>query len=293
MVSIIKSDGSAETFDPNKLITSLTRAGATAEAARDIADAISKETKEGTTTHEIYRRAFAHLRDHKREAAARYSLKRAVLEFGPSGFPFEAYLAEIFRSEGYTASVDQHIQGKCVEHEVDVVLTRGDERIYVEAKFHNTIGFKTDLQVALYVQARTLDIIAGDEQRSAPHSEPGEDTHGKEPHAPIRGMIATNTKFTSLATSYAECNKLELLGWDYPVGRDLHDRIEASGLYPITALTSLSRNEKTALLAQRVVLCRDLGRHEEALAQAGVQPRQMQDVLTEAGGLCNSGRKVQ
>ena len=277
-VSITKADGTVEIFDTGKLTASLKHAGASGEAALDITNEIAREIKDGATTHEIYRRAFALLRGHRRTAAARYSLKKAVLEFGPSGFPFEAYLAELFRTEGYDASVDRHIRGRCVEHEVDVVLARGSERVYVEAKFHNTPGFKTDLQVALYVQARLEDIEA---QVRAEHSS------SQSTPLSLRGMLVTNTKFTSLATQYAECQKLELMGWDYPSGRSLNELIDVKKLYPITALTTLSRGEKTALLSQRVVLCRDLARHEAALTHAGVHGNRMSEVLMEAGGLCD------
>jgi len=274
-MKIIKSDGTVEEFDKSKLASSLKRAGAADQTARDIADEVAGEMQESTTTHEIYRRAFVRLRENRRTAAARYSLKRAVLEFGPSGFPFELYLAELFRAEGYEASADRHIQGRCVEHEVDVVLKGHGEEVYVEAKFHNTAGFKTDLQVALYVQARIEDIATRlKTQPSAPS---------------VRGMLVTNTKFTSLATQYAECQKLELLSWEYPENRTLHDRIEAAKIYPITALTTLSRAEKTALLTNQVVLCRDLSRQEEALGHAGVHANRLPDVLAEAGGLCDIG----
>ncbi len=86
-------------------------------------------------------------------AAAKYSLKRAILDLGPSGFPFESYLAKIFEFEGYQTAVDQVIKGGCVEHEVDVVLTKKGEKksevIYIEAKFHNSAAFKTDLKTVL------------------------------------------------------------------------------------------------------------------------------------------------
>ena len=111
---IVKADGIAEPFDPGKLKNSLTRVGATPEAVALITEEIEKELYPGITTSEIYHRAFMHLREHRQGVAARYSLKRAVLDFGPSGFPFEAYLAELFRREGYTASIDQIIRGACV-----------------------------------------------------------------------------------------------------------------------------------------------------------------------------------
>lgn len=268
-MQITKSDGGVEAFDPEKLIRSLTHAGADESVARSIAADIEPQITEGMSTHDIYARAFERLREYRRSAAARYSLKRAILEFGPSGFPFESYVAELYRAEGWEAVVDARVRGRCVEHEVDLVLSKGDEKIYVESKFHNTIGFKTDLQVALYVQARVEDVLAGESGASGKHT----------------GMIVTNTKFTSLAIHYARCRELALLGWEYPAQGNLHDRITGSHLFPITALTTLSHRQKQALLIERIVLCNTLSRHEDALARAGVTREQMRNVLEEASGL--------
>lgn len=270
-IQVAKADGKTEPFDEGKLLASLKRAGAEESAAKEIAEFLKKDLYSGITTHEIYRRAFAHLRTHRRAAAARYSLKRAVQDFGPSGFPFEAYLSELFRAEGWETQVDQIVKGACVEHEVDVLMMKGGETVCVEAKFHNTPGFKTDLKVALYVKARVDDISA------RPRTGGGT----------VRGMIVTNTKFSSQAVLYANCQNLELLSWEEPKGRSLHERIEKTHIYPITALTSLSRREKTALLGERVVLCRRLAHHEDALARAGVSQKRMDGVLKEAGALCS------
>ena len=119
-----------------------------------------------------------------------------MLDFGPSGFPFESYIAELFRAEGSQTLVDQIIQGGCVEHEVDVVVEKPGGNVYVEAKFHNTLGLKSDLKVVLYVEARIEDIAK------------------KYPGA--TGLVVTNTKFTDKAVEYAQCRGLELLAWDYP-----------------------------------------------------------------------------
>lgn len=268
-IRVAKADGELEPFAPEKLRASLVRAGAEADVSASIEGDIAKELYDGISTHEIYRRAFAHLRDHRRATAARYSLKRAILEFGPSGFPFEAYLSELFRREGWEADVDKIVKGGCVEHEVDVVAHKGAESLYVEAKFHNAAGFKTDLKVVLYVKARIDDIRAA-----------GRET--------ARGMVVTNTKFTSHAVRYATCQNLELLGWEYPAGATLHDRIHTAHLYPITALTTLSRSEKSALLSERIVLCSAVAMHEDALARAGVRKSRIDEVLRESGALCQS-----
>jgi hypothetical protein len=270
-VLIAKADGTMEPFEEKKLVGSLERSGADASTAADIASEITKTLRAGTTTGEIYRAAFMKLRQHRRGAAARYSLKRAVLDFGPSGFPFESYLQHLFISEGWEAAVDQMVDGKCVDHEVDLVLKKkGSPTIYVEAKFHNTAGFKTDLKTVLYVMARVEDIAAS----GAPGT------------ADCRGMVVTNTKFTGKAAQYSNCRGLELLAWDDPRGGNLHDRIENAKLYPITALTTLGRREKMALLAQRLVLCSDLPKETRALATAGVTGRRADEVLEEVASLC-------
>ena len=269
---ISKADGTREAFDGSKLTRSLERSGAEAAVAQRILDDIERELYEGITTQEIYRRAFVRLREHRRPAAARYSLKRAILDFGPSGFPFEAYIAELFRAEGCEAKIDQMIKGACVEHEVDVVLKKDGTSTFVEAKFHNAAGFKTDLKTVLYVKARVDDIAAEFKSR-------GERTT-------VRGLVVTNTKFTSRAAQYSSCAGLEILSWEQPRGLNLHDRIERTGLYPVTALTTLARREKTSLLGNRVVLCRALPQETRALAAAGVSGKKADEVLAESGSLC-------
>jgi hypothetical protein len=274
-VHVAKADGTTEVFDPLKLRASLHKAGADEEATVTIVEKITPELYDGIPTEEIYRRAFALLREHRREAAAHYSLKRALLEFGPSGFPFETYIGQLFAAEGYThVKTDQIVQGGCVEHEVDVVMQKDGTLFYVEAKFHNTAALKTDLKVVLYVKARIDDLRAA------------------MPGKKLVGMVVTNTKFTSKAVQYATCEGLELLGWEYPHKHNLHSRIEATRSYPLTALTSLTKHEKVALLAQKKVLCSELQGDPEALEQAGVASSRVETVLHEAALLCASGKGI-
>lgn len=277
---ITKADGTQESFDSHKLMASLARAGAERAAAHEIAAEVEDELFDGITTQEIYRRAFAKLRAQRHGVAARYSLKRAVWDFGPSGFPFETYIAALLRAEGWDASTDKIIRGACVEHEVDVVAKKGDTLLYVEAKFHNSPGFKTDLKTALYVKARMDDI------RAAHAAKKGA---GKEV---ILGLLVTNTKFTTHASHYAACAGLELLSWEQPHGATLHDRVDAAGLYPITALTTLSRREKMYLLERRIVLCSELSSNTRALAEAGVNGPKATAVLEEAGALCSGNSAI-
>lgn len=279
-VYITKSDGVHEPFAIEKLIASLKRAGATAPVAESVAHDIERDIWPGISTREIYARAFSLLREHKKVVASRYSLKRSLMEFGPSGFPFEMYIAELFRAEGFTAEVGQIIQGACVEHEVDVIIHKKGETVYAEAKFHNTVGFKTDLKTVLYIQARIFDI------REA-HKNDSEATR-----TITSGLVVTNTKFTDKAVQYAQCQGLSLLGWEHPGGASLHDKIREHALYPVTTLTTLSAREKMALLSKKVVLCSAVPEAGRVLAEAGVTGKRADQVFEEVGALCVPGKDI-
>ncbi len=278
-ILIAKADGEQEPFNSEKLVSSLMRAGAEHPLARDIGRDIEAGLYNGITTQEIYRRAFSKLRDARRGAAARYSLKRAILDFGPSGFPFESYVSELFRAEDAQTQINQIIQGACVEHEVDVVVEQNGVTTFIEAKFHNAAGFKTDLKTVLYVKARLDDIAAARKNEGT--------------REPMRGLLVTNTKFTSMAQRYAACAGVAILGWDEPEGHTLHDRIDKAGLYPITALTTINRREKMALLSQKIVLCNAIGADTRGLATAGVTGQKADRVLEEVGALCVPGQHIE
>ncbi|KND50907.1 MAG: hypothetical protein AB202_00680 [Parcubacteria bacterium C7867-007] len=268
MPDIVKADGTIETFVPEKLEESLRRAGAGAGAAEKIRRTIEASIAPGSESSDIYKRAFQMLRREGRAAAARYSLRRALFEFGPSGHPFEDFVSELFKKEGWKIETRRLIPGKCVTHEVDVYATRGNETLAAELKYHNDPGYKTDVKVALYVKARFDDIWQCD---------PAVDKS-----CPIdRGYLVTNTKFTSQAVDYATCSGLNLLGWSYPHHGNLYDRIIASGLYPITALTTLRKAEKRLLIDRNISTTDLLRQHRELLREIGVTPERVGSIIAE------------
>lgn len=272
--TIIKTDGTVEAFDGNKLEASLRKSGATERTAERIRRTIESSIAPGAMTNEIYKRAFQMLRHDAREAAARYSLRRALFEFGPTGHPFEDFVAELFKKEGWVVEWRRMIPGKCVSHEVDVYAVRGGERLAAELKYHNDPGYKTDVKTALYVKARFDDIW---------QCEAGKQT------CPVdHGMLITNTKFTSQAVQYAKCSGLELLGWSYPHDGNLYDRIVSNGLYPITALTLLKKSEKRLLIDQGVVTCELLRERRDLMRQMGMTPERIGAVIAETEGLCRA-----
>lgn len=271
--TIVKADGTVEPFDPVKLIGSLTKAGATTQSAERIAHLILKNSASTITTGEVYKKAFSMLRREAKPAAARYNLRRALLELGPSGHPFEDFVAEVFTAEGWVVEWRKVIEGKCVPHEVDLYATRGDEVIAGELKYHNDAFYKTDVKVALYVKARIDDIANCDAK--------------KRNCAITRGMLITNTKFTRHAVSYGACAGLELIGWNYPTEGNLFDRIVASGIYPVTTLTTLRRAEKKLLIGQGIVTSRALKDRREAMRAIGIPPARIGGILAEIESLHN------
>jgi hypothetical protein len=271
---ILKSDGTIEPFNGAKLENSLQRAGAGVYAAERIRKTIESSIGNGAGTHEIYKRAFAMLRQDTRAAAARYSLRRAMFELGPSGHPFEDFIAQLFKKEGWNVEWRKLIPGKCVTHEVDVYARRNGEYLAAELKYHNDPSYKTDLKIALYVKARFDDIWQCD---------PGTQ------NCPVdHGMLITNTKFTSQAVEYAMCSGIELLGWSYPAQGNLYDRIVASGLYPITALTLLKKAEKRLLIDKGIVTCDQIRQNRALLRDLSIPAERIGSIVAEIAALCGT-----
>ena len=98
-IYVVKSSGEREPFSEAKLRHSLERAQAAPELVDRAVQQMLSELRDGMPTSVIYRRAFALLRKHKRSLAARYSLKKALMELGPTGHPFEKLVGEIMRSK--------------------------------------------------------------------------------------------------------------------------------------------------------------------------------------------------
>ena len=273
-ILIKKADGTEEAFESSKLRKSLKRSGASYEASKKVIKKIENELKNGMTTSEIYEHAFKYLEDvEKKPVAARYSMKRAVLALGPSGYPFENFIAELLKAKGYkNVRVSSIVSGKCVEHEIDILAEYKGKHIVAEVKFHNKLGITSDLKVALYVHARFEDIKKREQKK------------GKE--LIDEGWLITNTRFSSNAIKYGKCVGMKMMSWNYPKGAGLLDLIEETGVHPITALTTLTQTEKNKLLQKEVVLCRNLGNSRNTLESIGLKGQKLQDIMKESSALC-------
>ncbi|PIV90669.1 ATPase [Candidatus Gracilibacteria bacterium CG17_big_fil_post_rev_8_21_14_2_50_48_13] len=271
---IQKSTGEAEPFNIGKLAMSLERAGAAPDIAWKIAESVAREKM--MTSKDIHKATLHASIRHDRKLAIRYNLKQALMDLGPSGYPFEKYMAALMRASGYKASNNQIIDGKCVRHEIDIYLEKPEENIVgiAECKFRNQPGSKIDVKVPLYFDSRFRDVI---------HTFDKQFGVGKRTY---EGWLITNTKFTGDAIAYGKCAGLHLLGWTFPTENSIARLIERHGLIPVTALSSLTFRQKRQLLDRGIVMCTELSNHIDFLRDIGVGRATVMKIQEDIGSLC-------
>ncbi|HBY66514.1 MAG TPA: ATPase [Flavobacteriaceae bacterium] len=272
-IELIKSSGKRVRFSIEKLKASLKHSGADTATIDKITNTVRDELYQGISTKEIYNRAFAMLKNEKLEYASKYKLKKAIYELGPTGFPFEKFIAALYQYSGYQVTVGEILKGKCVNHEVDVIAHKKNHHILAECKFHNEEGRNCDVKIPLYIHSRFQDIFDLKNEKKAVSRE---------------GWVVTNTRFTEDAEQYGRCAGLKLLSWNVPTGDGLKERIDRLGLYPITVSTLLSKREKQFLLSRDVVLCRQLLSDKFYLDHLGVSENRKKRIFSEISILCNN-----
>lgn len=273
---VTKYSGEVVPFEVSKLEHSLKTAGAKNEDIQKIIRRVKEDMKDKKSTAKIYSEAFNMLKRLSWASAARFKLKKSIMQLGPSGFPFEKYVAELFRFQGFESKNNLILKGKCVKHEVDILAEKGDQTFVIECKFHNRQGLKSDVKVAMYFKSRADDIRQGIE-----HSKGYKEKK-------ILACLATNTRFSEDAIKYSKCENILLLSWDYPIHGSLKDRIELSGLYPITCLNSLRKSEIDSLLERGVVMAKDLLENESLLEPLRISKYRYTNILSEVGELCKA-----
>jgi hypothetical protein len=239
---VIDLKGEKEPFSSRKVYESAQRVGASKKLARDIANTIKKEVKPGTKTSEIYKRVKELLSEKEPKPALKFSLKEAMRRLGPTGFPFEKYVGEIFSSRGFKVKLNQRIAGRCCVYEIDFLAIRKDLVLVGECKYRSDPAGKVDSNIALINHARYLDIKEG--------SSFGERS--------VQSVLVTNSKFTDKAIRYSNCVGVELLGWRYPREKGLEKLIEEEKMYPVTVLPSLRDDISNTLAKKRMMMAKDL-----------------------------------
>lgn len=262
MPNVLKATGQIEPFNENKLRLSAQRAGIPKELIESVVIHVKSKLYNQIPTSEIYKHVTEFLGNSPHPfSKAKYSLKQAIMDLGPTGYPFEDYISEILKLVGYETQVRQILGGKCISHEIDIIAEKNKTRSMVECKFHNSPGTKSQVHVSLYTKARFDDI--------------------KEKNNLSEVWLFTNTKVTSDALSYAICSNMKVVSWDYPENGSFRDLIEKYKLHPITMLTSLTQNQKQLLAGNHVVLAKDVCKNPSSLDILGLPNDKKTSILSE------------
>lgn len=269
IVEIKKASGETEPFDVAKLKASLQNAGATENVINEIAADIEEWVYEGVTTKKIYARAYKLFRRKRDTGALRYKLKKALFNLGPTGYPFEHFIGELFKKQGYETEVGQILEGRCITHEMDVIATKDGKQYLMECKFSHDQGNRISIQVPLYVRSRVDDII--DKRKQMPEYK----------NFSFSAWVVTNARFSVESIQYSKCKEMNLLGWDYPKGNGLKDIIERINIFPITILSHLAKKEKQQLMEQGIVTCEQLLNDPTFLDSLRLNKRMQRKVLEE------------
>ncbi len=272
--NITKASGESAPFSTKKLMRSLRKAGAHEELAAQILREVKGQFFEGMPSRRIFQIAFRLLRRHKGEAiAARYHLKQAIFDLGPSGYPFELFVGALMSKKGYQVTTGQTCLGQYLNHEVDIVADSSKKIILAECKYHSKPGIKSGVQVPLYIKSRFDDII---ERWSLMQQH-----YNKE----FEGWLFTNTQFSGDAMKYGRGIGLRLIGWGHPNKGNLENMIEELKVYPVTCLTSLTKAQKASLLEQDIILCTQLTEAGNELRKMGVPSSRYKNVMKEISDL--------
>lgn len=268
---IKKSNGDIEKFSESKLQRSIMRTGLNSSSSKKISKEVAQKIHSGSTTKEIFRHTVNLIKKKSTIAATHYSLKRSLLELGPTGYEFEELIARYFEAIGYETRTGIVLQGKFVSHEVDVMATIDDISFFTECKFHNNGGRKNDIKIALYVKARWDDLKLG---------ESGQNLKGY--------YLASNTAFTKDAIKYSNGVGLRLLGLNAPEDETLLDKIKIHKLYPITSLVRLRKYYIQSLLKKKIILCSELIKERALLIKLGMSPEEIQHLFSDIEYLLNN-----
>jgi Holliday junction resolvase-like predicted endonuclease len=253
MIYVTKADGSKQPFDKQKIINTCLRLQATPEQAQSIADKIEAKAYDGIPTKKILQMIFQYMKKYRPAIGYQIDLRQAIamLRSKPD---FEIFVSKLFEAMGYKVETNLIIQGKCIEHEIDVVARKEEEVILIEAKHHVNHHTYSGLDVFLQLNSNLEDLREGYKA-------------GKNKFRFTKAILICNTKVSEHAKRYALCKGLEFIAWKFPLERGLERIIEENKLYPITFLREIERGEAYKLADAKIVTIKQLLDDAEKIAR--------------------------
>jgi hypothetical protein len=266
MIYVKKLDGVMEKYNASKIRKSLSNSGADEETINKIMAKVNTILYDGIETKKLFKFALSTFKKYQPYTSSRYNLKNAILRLNHEGFHFEKLVAKVIQKKGFSVRLNQIAAGKYIRHEIDISAQKGKENIMIECKHHGKPWLGTDIQTALYVYARFMDVK---KLFTVP-------------------MLVTNTKFSPQVIAYSKGVGLKLMGWKCPKGDSLEYYIEKFKLYPITMLSCLNQKETTQLLKLGIIMISNLKRMDarQLSKTLKISKSKGNKILNESNELC-------
>ncbi len=231
-ISVTKFSGKKEPYQRKKILRTCMRTGLSRNKAEKIVDKVESKLYDGITTKKILNMTLNLLEKEDTSYYSKYGLRQALSELRPDYHNFEKFVQSLFRLQGYDTKWDQIIQGKCIEHQIDVIASK-EQTILIECKHHKNPHRFCGLGDILQNWARFMDI---------------RDKTDKYQNI----CVLTNTKFSAHAMRFAKPKGMMLIGWGHPKNKGLETMIDRKSFYPVTAL-KISKKSKNILLKNGII----------------------------------------
>ena len=240
---VTKPDGRIVPFSKEKIAETCIRIGVEPKKARQIADWVQRTAPDRSSTRDIYEMVLKRIEQVSEKAGGKFRLREGIADMDPESF--ELYSSKILEMHGWKTVWNKVLDGASVDHQVDVIASKGKETWLIECKRHFNPHRWTGLGVMLQVQARLEDLQAGYAEKK------------KTQHYNFTGAwIWTNTKFSNHAKQYAKAKDIRLTGWRSGE-HGLEKLVEAVKAFPVTLL-KVDTATKSRLLEARLITLKDI-----------------------------------
>jgi hypothetical protein len=243
-VSVTKANGTKQPYDPEKIIQTCLRLGATHKEAVLIEQKVAWKVYEGISTQKLLQLIFALLRKPKPAVRHLFDLRRGI-SLMVSKPEFEVFVRMLLAHSGFEVKSNTILRGLCGEHEVDALASKDGLTYLVEAKHHVNYHGLTGLDESRIARAIIEDVTEGYQK-------------GMTEIKVDRAMIVTNTRFSDHAFSYGHCREILQVGWTAPDDFSLRDTVQKHKLYPISCLRGLNIDTRLRLANAGIVLIKQL-----------------------------------
>lgn len=243
-IFVTKSDGSKQVFQKEKVAGTCLRMGATHEVAEHVANRVEQGIYDGIESKRILSMIFRQLGRYRPAVRQHTDLRRALAMMDPKP-DFEQYVRILLKEQGYQVTSNEIVRGRCVEHEIDAIATKGGKTYLVEVKHHSNPHMLSGLDVVRISRAIFEDVTEG--------FKVGLNSINVE-----KAIIVCNVKLSDHAKRYADCRGIAHIGWRYPSDSGIDRMIEEKKLYPMTYLKNLDSVSMRRLTGEGVLHLKQL-----------------------------------